>query len=131
MSKELNAYEAVMLLHPDLEIDLSKPLKKIEDILAKNGGEVTTKDEWGKRKLAYQIKKLDYAIYVYFELNLPAEAIDKIERQLNITNEVLRYLITKPVPKFEKPKEEGEESEDSSEDKEADKKEEAEVTKED
>ncbi len=87
-------YELVVLLHPDLEIDLEKPLAKVKDIIKANGGEVTKEDNWGKRKLAYKINKEDFAVYVYFEIKLAAQAIKKVQSTLNITDEVLRYLLT-------------------------------------
>ena len=104
--KALRPYEVVVLLHPDLEIDLDKPLKKIEGIIKDQGGNITKQDNWGKRKLAYTIAKEDYAIYVYYEVELPPAQIAKVESTLNITDEVLRYLITQPVP--EAPEEEKE-----------------------
>lgn len=104
--KALRPYEVVVLLHPDLEIDLDKPLKKIESIIKDQGGNITKQDNWGKRKLAYTIAKEDYAIYVYYEVELPPAQIAKVESTLNITDEVLRYLITQPVP--EAPEEEKE-----------------------
>ena len=57
------------------------------------GGEIVKEDVWGKKKLAYRIKKEDFAVYVYLEVNLPAEAPLKISNTLNITDEVLRYLL--------------------------------------
>ena len=104
----------VVLLHPDLEIDLDKPLKKVADIIAKNGGKITKQDNWGKRKLAYPIKKEDFAVYVYFEIQLPPEGYAKVESTLNITNEVLRYLITHPVPVVESEDEDEKEVKDES-----------------
>ncbi len=94
----MNEYEFVALYHPDLEIDLEKPMQKVEKILSANGGKINKTDNWGKRKLAYPIKKQDNAVYVYYEVELPAESIAKIESTLNITDEVLRYLIAKPGP---------------------------------
>jgi len=86
-------YELTVLLHPDLEIDLEKPLKKVEKIIADNGGKVVKQDNWGKRKLAYAIKKQDFAVYVLFEVSmLPANA-NKLQGLLNITDEVIRYLM--------------------------------------
>jgi len=105
-------YELVVLYHPDLEIDLDKALKKIEGIIKDQKGTINHSDNWGKRKLAYPIKKQDYAVYVYYEVSLPAEAVSSLENTLNITNEALRYLITQPVPKVEE--------EESKDDKESD-----------
>ncbi|MGH7197031.1 MAG: 30S ribosomal protein S6 [Candidatus Saccharimonadales bacterium] len=92
-------YELVVLLHPDLEIDLEKPLTKVRKIIADNGGEVSKEDNWGKRKLAYRIKNEDFAVYVYFELKLPAESVKKLQSTFNITDEVLRYLLTAVDPR--------------------------------
>lgn len=92
-------YELVVLLHPDLEIDLEKPLAKVRQIIADNKGEITKEDSWGKRKLAYRINGEDFAMYMYFELNLPAETVKKLQSTLNITDEVLRYLLTAVDPK--------------------------------
>ncbi|HKX72718.1 MAG TPA: 30S ribosomal protein S6 [Candidatus Saccharimonadales bacterium] len=92
-------YELVVLLHPDLEIDLEKPLAKLRQIIADNKGEITKEDSWGKRKLAYRINNEDFAVYTYIELSLPAETVKKLQSTLNITDEVLRYLLTAVDPK--------------------------------
>ncbi len=101
-------YELVVLLHPDLEINLDKPLKKVTDIVTSNGGKITKQDVWGKRKLAYPIQKENFAVYVYLEIQLPPEAVAKVEGLYNITDEVIRYLITQPVPIEEEDEEEKE-----------------------
>ena len=91
-------YELVVLIHPDLEINLDKPLKKVASVVTDNGGKIIKQDIWGKRKLAYPIRKENFAVYVYFEIQLPPEAVAKVEGLYNITDEVIRYLITQPVP---------------------------------
>lgn len=97
----MSSYELVVLYHPDLEIDLDKALKKVESIIDSNKGKITSSDNWGKRKLAYPIKKEDHAIYVYYDVELPPESVNKVESTLNITDEVLRYLLVKPGPEIE------------------------------
>jgi small subunit ribosomal protein S6 len=94
-------YEMVVLYHPDLEIDLDKALKKVENIVTSNKGKIIKTDNWGKRKLAYTIKNEDHAIYVYYDVELESDSAGKIETTLNITDEVLRYLIVKPGPELE------------------------------
>lgn len=91
----MHTYELAVLFHPDLEIDLSKPQAKVEKLVTDNGGKITNTDSWGKKRLAYKIAKQDNAIYVFYTLELPAEAVRKIESTLNITDEVMRYLITR------------------------------------
>jgi len=89
-------YELAVLYHPDLEIDLDKATSKVEKQIAEAKGKVTKTDSWGKRKLAYGIKDVEHAIYVFYTLDLPAEGVKKLNDGLNITDEVIRFLITKP-----------------------------------
>jgi small subunit ribosomal protein S6 len=92
----MNQYEIAVLFDPGLEIDLTKATNKVEKIFKDNSGKITNTDNWGKRKLAYPIKKQDHAIYVFYTLELPAENVRKIESAFNITDEIIRFLITKP-----------------------------------
>ena len=89
----MKEYELTVLIHPDLEADLDTPLNKVRDIVKNAGGEITTEDNWGKKKLAYKINKEEFAVYVYMDVKLPADAPLKISNTLNITDEVLRYLL--------------------------------------
>jgi small subunit ribosomal protein S6 len=89
-------YEIAVLYHPDLEVDLTKAEEKVTKLFTANGGTVVATDNWGKRKLAYTIKKQEHAVYVFYTVELPGESVQKIESTLNITDEVIRYLITKP-----------------------------------
>ena len=95
----MNSYEIAVLYHPDLEIDLEKATQKITKIIKDNGGKITADDNWGKRKLAYTIKGHDHAVYVFYTIDLPAEAVKKVETTLNITDEVIRFLIIRPDTK--------------------------------
>lgn len=88
-------YELTVLIHPDFESDLEKALDKVRGLVAANGGEIVKEDNWGKKKLAYAIKGQDFAIYVAMDVKLPAAALLKISNTLNITDEVLRYLLVK------------------------------------
>lgn len=89
-------YEIAVLYHPDLEVDLTKAEEKVTKLFTDNGGKVVATDNWGKRKLLYTIKKLDHAVYVFYTVEMPGEGVKKVESTLNITDEVIRYLLTKP-----------------------------------
>lgn len=93
MSEVTKVYELTVLLHPDLEIDLEKPLKKLETIITDNGGKIVSQENQGKKRLAYQIKKQDFAVYVYSEVEVAPAQANKIQGLLNITDEVIRYLM--------------------------------------
>jgi small subunit ribosomal protein S6 len=89
----MKEYELTVLIHPDLESNLETPLTKVRDIIKNAGGKVIREDNWGKKKLAYKINREDFAVYVYMDVSLPADAPLKISNTLNITDEVLRYLL--------------------------------------
>ncbi len=89
----MKEYELTVLIHPDLEVDLDTPLNKIKGIIKDAGGEIVSEENWGKKKLAYKINKQEFAVYVYMDVKLPPEALLKISNILNITDEVLRYLL--------------------------------------
>lgn len=91
----MKEYELTVLIHPDLEADLDTPLTKVRDIIKNAGGEITSEDNWGKKKIAYKINREEFAVYVYMDVKLPADAPLKISNILNITDEVLRYLLVK------------------------------------
>jgi small subunit ribosomal protein S6 len=92
----LNQYEIAVLYHPDLEIDLEKATSKVEKIIADNKGQIVKADNWGKRKLAYPIAKQDFAVYVFYTVDMPPENVAKVEQTFNITDEIIRFLITRP-----------------------------------
>lgn len=88
-------YEIAVLYHPDLEVDSTKAEQKVAKIITDNGGRITATDSWGKRRLAYTIKKQDHALYVFYSVQLPGQSVRQVETTMNITDEVLRFLITK------------------------------------
>ncbi len=91
----MKEYELTVLIHPDLEADLETPLKKVRDIITTAGGVIKNEDVWGKKKLAYEINREEFGVYVYMDVELPADAPLKISNIFNITDEVLRYLLAK------------------------------------
>ncbi len=88
-------YELTVLVHPDRESELEKALDKVRSLVTTSGGKVVKEDNWGKKKLAYRVKKQDFAIYVLMDVELPAEAPLKISNALNISEDVIRYLLVK------------------------------------
>lgn len=86
-------YELTVLVHPDLEMNPEPATAKVKELIEKNGGKITKEVNDGKKRLAYPIKGQDFAVYFYYEVELPAEAPARVESVLNITDEVLRHLL--------------------------------------
>ena len=89
----MKEYELTVLIHPDLEVDLAPALSKIKSLVEDNGGKIVREENTGKKRLAYPIVGQDFAVYYAYELELPAQAPVKISNALNITDEVIRYLL--------------------------------------
>lgn len=92
----MQEYELTVLVHPDRqEADLEKALTTVRELVTNNGGKVVKEDNWGKKKLAYKVSKQDFATYVLMDVELPAAAPLKISNTLNISEDVIRYLLVK------------------------------------
>lgn len=89
----MKLYEVAVVLHPDLEIDLDRATGKVEKIIESAKGKIVKKDNWGKRKLAYKIKKQDWGIYVFYQVQLDPGQVAKIDSSFRITSEIMRYLV--------------------------------------
>ncbi len=89
----MREYELTVLYHPDLESDPKAAEEKVVKLITGSGGKVNKTTSEGKRRLAYQIDKQDFALYTFYDVSLPPAALGKISAALNITAEVLRYLI--------------------------------------
>jgi small subunit ribosomal protein S6 len=96
---QVKQYELTVLIHPDLEMNLTPATDKIKGLIEANGGKIISEENEGKKRLAYQINKQDFAVYYFYNLELPAEAPAKISSTLNITEEVLRYLLVTVDPR--------------------------------
>ena len=88
-------YELVILFHPDLEMNLDPVLEKVTKLIEQNGGKITKTEAEGKKRMAYRIKGQDFAVYYYYELQLPADAPQKITGVMQITDEILRAQIVR------------------------------------
>ncbi len=91
----MQEYELTVLIHPDRESELEKALDAVRSLVTTNGGKVTKEDNWGKKKLAYRVSKQDFALYALMDVELPADAPLKISSALNISDDVIRYLLVK------------------------------------
>lgn len=98
----MKQYELTVLLNPDLEQNPDPVLAKIKQLITDNGGKINAETSEGKKHLAYTIQKQNFALYYYYELDLPAAAPAKISSVLNITEGALRYLLVSVDPRKQK-----------------------------
>jgi small subunit ribosomal protein S6 len=97
-------YELVFIAHPELEDEEEGVLAltaKVQEWIEAVGGEVALTDVWGRRRLAYPIRKQTEGTYVLVRASLPRQALVELERELKLSEHILRYLLVRaetPLP---------------------------------
>jgi small subunit ribosomal protein S6 len=86
-------YEIVFLVHPDRSEQVTDMTKRYSAIFEKNGGKVHRLEDWGRRQLAYPIKKLYKAHYILMNVECDAAALDEVKQLFRYNDDVLRHLI--------------------------------------
>jgi small subunit ribosomal protein S6 len=90
----MRPYELGFILHPQVEQpDVTQAVDRVSQYVTATGGEVTSVDVWGRRALAYPIRKQQEGTYVFCNAQLQPQAIQDLERNLKLDEEVLRYLV--------------------------------------
>lgn len=93
----MRKYEVMYILRPELEQEaLQAAVEKFQGII-QNGGEISKHDVMGKRRLAYEINKIRDGVFVLVNFTATPDVIAELERVMKISDEVIRYLITKDV----------------------------------
>ncbi|MDK2820606.1 MAG: small subunit ribosomal protein [Clostridia bacterium] len=89
-------YESVFVIKPDLEAEATAALiEKFTKLIADQGGEVVQVNEWGKKRMAYEVRKYREGYYVIIEFKGAPNVSQELERLLRINDDILRYLITR------------------------------------
>ncbi len=89
----MRQYETVFLISPSLsEEDTKSLIQQMTDVVSKKKGKMVSAEEWGKRKLAYPIKKFEEAFYVLFHYEGDPDLPDELERRFKQTEAIIRYL---------------------------------------
>ena len=91
----MNKYESVIIINPNLEEEAIKALIEKISNLINTDGKVSSVEEVGKKKLAYEIKKNKEGFYVLFKFEANPELITELERVYRITDEVIKFIVVK------------------------------------
>ena len=89
----MNNYETVFILNPVLsETQVKETVQKFEDFLASKGAKMISKEDWGLKKLAYEIQNKKSGFYHLFEYTVPGDAIIGLETEFRRDERVMRFL---------------------------------------
>lgn len=89
----MTRYEVIFVVHPDrTDEEARKVAERVGEVVAREGGQVLKVEEWGKRKLAYEVKKQSKGIYLLMHMAGTGKVVSEVERALRISDDVLKYL---------------------------------------
>ena len=96
MAGRKREYETIYILRPDSTSDvIAQVNQKVRGVIEAGGGNLLKIDNWGKRKLAYEVKKQLKGIYLFFSYLGTAGLVEEVERNLRLTDSVIRYYSVK------------------------------------
>ena len=88
----MRKYEILLILPPDADdSSVAATIDRITQVLSRHGGEVGKVDRWGKRKLAYELRRLSEGFYLLVECSAQPEALKDLDRTLSLADEVIRF----------------------------------------
>jgi len=92
----MNHYETIYIVNPTLDDDsLKEAIDKFSDLIKKLKGFIVKVNEWGKRKLAYELKRFDKGYYVVLDFCALPKMVTELERNLKLDDRILKYITVK------------------------------------
>lgn len=89
----MNKYELAVVLNAKIEDEArANAIEKIKEYITRFGGTISNVDEWGKRRLAYEIQKMKEGFYYFITFESDADCPNEVEANLRIMEDVIRYL---------------------------------------
>lgn len=87
-------YELIYIVQADLdEATVATIIERVDGLVKANDGEVVKTERWGKRKLAYPIRKQNEGLYVFMQIKLDPTAGVELKRNLKYVEQVLRFIV--------------------------------------
>ena len=88
-----NIYESAVIINAALEDEqIDSVISRIKETIVNNGGEIREIENWGRKRLAYMVKKSKIGYYVFFRFNAPSSIVSKLERTYVLDEHILRFL---------------------------------------
>jgi small subunit ribosomal protein S6 len=92
----MNHYEGLFIIKPDLNDDSVKGIHKtLGELVVKSGGTVKKEEIWGKRALAYPVKKFKEGNYYKLDFEAPSDAVSKVEAACKLNGDIIRAMISR------------------------------------
>ena len=92
----MNFYENIVILNPDLDDKtIDDSVERVKNLVIKNGGEVLRSENWGRKKMAYALKKQQKGVYILLLLKAPPPVIAELEKFYKVFDPLLKFIVIK------------------------------------
>ena len=88
-------YEIAIIIHPELEdAAYNEVVERVQELIKNSGSTIAKVDQWGRKKLAYEISNLTEGQYVFFQTEMEPTICSEIEHALQLNESIIRFMIT-------------------------------------
>ena len=96
----MNYYEMIVIIDPNLDDSaIEETVQRIKDVIIKQGGEIFKTDNWGRRKLAYELNKHEKGCYILLLFKSPPATISEIDKLNKVVDSIIKYMVVRLVKK--------------------------------
>jgi small subunit ribosomal protein S6 len=90
----MNTYEVALIIRPEVEEEGQQTvIDQLSQLLSADGGQVTNVESWGRRRLAYPIRKVQEGYYYFIQGQFASSALSELDRTLKLSEQVLRHMV--------------------------------------
>ncbi len=99
----MRRYELMVIITDTLDDDgVEATRSRIRDVVSQQGGTIVDEADWGRRPLAYEINKRNHGYYVVLDLEISSDGLNEVERQLKLSDNVVRFKSVRPMLRVHK-----------------------------
>lgn len=92
----MNYYENIFILSPDLDDNtVESVVERVKNVVVKSGGEILKTENWGRKKLAYNLKKQNKGVYIFLIFKAPSPAVYELEIFYKVLEPLLKFMVVK------------------------------------
>lgn len=89
----MQTYESIFIVRPSLpDEDTNKLIEKMKGVLERSGASLLKTENWGKKKLAYEVKRERKGTFVYFNFKAPGAAVGELERSYRLEDSIMKFI---------------------------------------
>ncbi|MBL7199373.1 MAG: 30S ribosomal protein S6 [Anaerolineae bacterium] len=90
----MNTYEVALIIRPEVEEEGQQAMiDQLSQLLSADGGQVTNVERWGRRRLAYPIRKVQEGYYYFIQGKFSSSTLSELDRTLKLSEQVLRHMV--------------------------------------